>query len=33
MKTQMLQFRVTDEEKGLIAKCAKQSGITASDYI
>lgn len=27
MKTQMMQFRVNDEEKALIEKCAKKAGI------
>jgi hypothetical protein len=33
MKTQMMQFRVNDEEKALIEKCAKRSGMTVSEYI
>lgn len=33
MKTQMMQFRVNDEEKALIEKCAKKSGMTVSEYI
>ena len=33
MKTQMMQFRVTDEEKDLIEKCAKKSRMTVSEYI
>ena len=33
MKTQMMQFRVTDEEKALIEKCAKKAGMTVSEYI
>jgi hypothetical protein len=33
MKTTMMQFRVNDEEKGLIEKCAKKSGMTVSEYI
>lgn len=33
MKTQMMQFRVTDDEKALIEKCAKKSGMTVSEYI
>lgn len=33
MKTQMMQFRVTDEEKELIEKCAKNASMTATEYI
>ena len=33
MKTQMMQFRVNDEEKELIEKCAKKVGMTVSEYI
>ena len=33
MKTQMMQFRVTDEEKDLIEKCAKKARMTVSEYI
>ena len=33
MKTQMMQFRVTDDEKGLIEKCAAKAGMTVSEYI
>ena len=33
MKTQMMQFRVNDEEKALIEKCAKKSDMTVSEYI
>ena len=33
MKTQMMQFRVNDEEKALIEKCAEKSGMTVSEYI
>ncbi len=33
MKTQMMQFRVDDEEKALIEKCAKKGGMTVSEYI
>jgi hypothetical protein len=33
MKTQMMQFRVTDEEKALIEKCAGKSDMTVSEYI
>ncbi|HXX75805.1 MAG TPA: DUF6290 family protein [Nitrospiraceae bacterium] len=33
MKTQMLQFRVNDEEKALIEKCAKKEGMTVSEYV
>ena len=33
MKTQMMQFRVNDEEKALIEKCAKKGGMTVSEYI
>ena len=33
MKTQMMQFRVTDEEKDLIEKCAENSDMTVSEYI
>lgn len=33
MKTQMMQFRVTDEEKALIERCAAKAGMTVSEYI
>ncbi|MDH5499345.1 MAG: DUF6290 family protein [Nitrospira sp.] len=33
MKTSMMQFRVNDEEKALIEKCAKKAGMTVSEYI
>lgn len=33
MKTTMMQFRVNEEEKALIEKCAKKSGMTVSEYI
>jgi len=33
MKTTMMQFRVNDEEKTLIEKCAKKEGMTVSEYI
>jgi len=33
MKTQMMQFRVTDEEKALIETCAKKAKMTVSEYI
>ena len=33
MKTQMMQFRVTDEEKDLVEKCAKKARMTVSEYI
>ena len=33
MKTQMMQFRVNDQEKALIEKCAKKAGMTVSEYI
>ncbi|MDZ4733655.1 MAG: DUF6290 family protein [Nitrospirota bacterium] len=33
MQTQMMQFRVNDEEKALIEKCAKKAGMTVSEYI
>lgn len=33
MKTQMMQFRVDDEEKKLIEKCAKNAGMDVADYI
>lgn len=33
MKTQMMQFRVNEEEKALIEKCAKKAGMTVSEYI
>ena len=33
MKTQMMQFRVNDEEKALIEKCAKKAHMTVSEYI
>lgn len=33
MKTTMMQFRVNDEEKALIEKCAKKQGMTVSEYI
>ncbi len=33
MKTLMMQFRVSEEEKALIEKCAKKDGSTVSQYI
>ncbi len=33
MKAQMMQFRVNDEEKVLLVKCAKKAGMTVSEYI
>lgn len=33
MKTAMMQFRVAEDEKALIAKCAKKAGLTVSEYI
>ena len=33
VKTQVMQFRVSDEEKALIEKCAKKAGRSVSDYI
>lgn len=33
MKTRMMQFRVNDEEKALIERCAKKAGMTVSEYI
>ncbi len=33
MKTHMMQFRVTEEEKALIEKCANKSRMTVSEYI
>lgn len=33
MKPTMMQFRVNDEEKALIEKCAKKEGMTVSEYI
>lgn len=33
MKTTMMQFRVNDEEKALIEKCAKKESMTVSEYI
>ena len=33
MKTQMMQFRVTDEEKALIEKCAQKADMTVTEYI
>lgn len=33
MKTQMMQFRVNEEEKALIEKCAEKSHMTVSEYI
>lgn len=33
MKTQMMQFRVNEEEKELIEKCAKNAGMDVADYI
>ena len=33
MKTTMMQFRVNDEEKALIEKCAKKEDMTVSEYI
>ena len=31
MKTQMMQFRVNEEEKKLIEKCAKDAGMEVAD--
>ena len=33
MKTQMMQFRVNDQEKALIEKCAANADMTVSEYI
>lgn len=33
MKTTMMQFRVAEDEKALIEKCAKKAGMTISEYI
>jgi len=33
MKTTMMQFRVNEEEKALIEKCAKKEDMTVSEYI
>lgn len=33
MKTTMMQFRVAEDEKALIEKCAKKQGMTVSEYI
>ena len=33
MKTETLQFKVTEEERRLIEKCAKQEGTTVSKYV
>lgn len=33
MKTQMMQFRMTDEEKALIEMCAKKAKMMVSEYI
>jgi uncharacterized protein (DUF1778 family) len=33
MKTHMMQFRVNEEEKELIEKCAKKAGMEVADYI
>ena len=33
MKTQMMQFRVSEEEKALIEKCAKKQNLTVAQYI
>ena len=33
MKTTMMQFRVNDEEKELIERCAKNARMTVSEYI
>ena len=33
MKTTMMQFRVAEDEKTLIEKCAKKAGMTVSEYI
>jgi uncharacterized protein (DUF1778 family) len=33
MKTQMMQFRVNDEERALIEKSAKKAGMSVSEYI
>ena len=33
MKTTMMQFRVAEDEKALIEKCAKNAKMTVSEYI
>jgi hypothetical protein len=33
MKTQMMQFRVNDEEKALIEKCAEKAGGSGSENL
>ena len=33
MKTSMMQFRVNEEEKALIEKCAEDQSMTVSEYI
>jgi hypothetical protein len=33
MKTTMMQFRVNEEEKELIERCAKHARMTVSEYI
>jgi len=33
MKTQIMQFRVNEEKKALIEKCAKKEGPAVSEYI
>jgi Family of unknown function (DUF6290) len=33
MKTTMMQFRVNEEEKALIEKCAEDQSMTVSEYI
>ena len=33
MKTLMMQFRVSEQEKALIEKCATKSNMTVSEYI
>jgi hypothetical protein len=33
MKTQIMQFRVTEQEKSMIEKCAKKMDMTVAEYI
>ncbi len=33
MKDVVMQFRVTEEEKDLIDKCAKRAGMTVAEYV
>ncbi len=33
MKTTMMQFRVNEEEKALIERCAEKANMTVSEYI